>query len=202
MSWKPTQTGFYDPHQWPRLLLLITHIWEVFLCKQWLQSQFKLGELRYRITASPKHFSLSSYDCPTVFYAVVIEEQSSPHGQGVKLVTSVNVSLTSTPQRFNSLKPPEHILSFGKGWYLDMMKTVCTPSTRRSVSRCKAMLQSERSDICHCSNGQLKDGTDTLWVCTSHYIDLNNPLGDGNDFRGKMGPSNSLACARTLLTYT
>jgi len=51
-------------------------------------SQFKLGELRYRITASPKHFSLSSYDCPTAFYAVVIEEQSSPHGQGVKLVTS------------------------------------------------------------------------------------------------------------------
>lgn len=60
-------------------------------------SQCKQGALRYWLTAGPGDFSLSSSGCPTsAFYAVVIEDQSSPHRQGVKVVTS------SIP-----IKPPE-----------------------------------------------------------------------------------------------
>lgn len=65
-------------------------------------SQCKQGALRYWLTAGPGDFSLSSSGCPTsAFYAVVIEEQSSTHRQGVKVVTS---SIPMKPPEFAVMK--------------------------------------------------------------------------------------------------
>eukprot|EP01018_Ginkgo_biloba_P001329 Gb_35252 [translate_table: standard] len=53
-------------------------------------SQCKEGLLRYWLTAGPGDFSLSSSGCLfSAFYAVVVEDHSSPHTRGVKVVTSL-----------------------------------------------------------------------------------------------------------------
>lgn len=52
-------------------------------------SKHKKGTLRYWLSAGPGNFLLSPAECPTsAFYAVVIDEDFSPHREGVEVITS------------------------------------------------------------------------------------------------------------------
>ncbi|KAF7836686.1 D-amino-acid transaminase, chloroplastic-like [Senna tora] len=60
-------------------------------------SKCKRGTMRYWLSAGPGDFLLSPSGCPTsAFYAVVNDEQVSPHKDGIKVITS-----------HTAIKPPQ-----------------------------------------------------------------------------------------------